>query len=204
VSWFPHHRGERAYLLPTGAGEPRALPPGPLAHYTHPFFTPDGRRLLFDGNEPGRGRRPYVQDVDGRSPPRPFAPEGLRLLPCGSPMSPDGRTVVLQRDDNHRLVLMAIDGGPERPLLGQLPDDQPVEWSPDGRFLYVAQIAPLPARAARIELATGHREEVRTFRPGDPAGVLSVRPVLATPDGRTWVFSFERVLDDLFLVEGLK
>jgi hypothetical protein len=40
--------------------------------------------------------------------------------------------------------------------------------------------------------------------PGDSAGVADVGPVFATPDGKTYVYTYARILSDLYLVEGLK
>jgi hypothetical protein len=46
--------------------------------------------------------------------------------------------------------------------------------------------------------------------PADPAGVLRVgtmdpeRDLAITPDGRAFIYKYLRILQDLFLVEGLK
>jgi hypothetical protein len=40
--------------------------------------------------------------------------------------------------------------------------------------------------------------------PSDPAGVENIGPVLMTPDARTCVYGYHRMLADLYLVEGLK
>ena len=39
--------------------------------------------------------------------------------------------------------------------------------------------------------------------PSDPAGVETIRPILITPDGKTCIFGYHRMLSDLYLVEGL-
>jgi hypothetical protein len=38
----------------------------------------------------------------------------------------------------------------------------------------------------------------------DLAGLIRIHPVIVTPDGRYWAFSYTRVLSDLYVVEGLK
>jgi hypothetical protein len=55
-----------------------------------------------------------------------------------------------------------------------------------------------------MEPATGQRELWRTLLPPDPAGVISIRPPLLTPDAKVCVYSYSRFLSSLFLVEGLK
>ena len=55
-----------------------------------------------------------------------------------------------------------------------------------------------------MDLASGHRELRRTLLPPDPAGVVSIRPPLLTPDGSVCVYSYSRFLSTLYLVEGLK
>ena len=40
--------------------------------------------------------------------------------------------------------------------------------------------------------------------PSDPAGVEYLGPIFPTPDGKTYVYGYRRLLSDLYLVEGLK
>ena len=56
------------------------------------------------------------------------------------------------------------------------------------------------------QVANGVFEFFRPTPNQDPAGVrtLEKRSVRLTPDGKYYAFSFERVLSDLYLVEGLK
>ena len=62
-------------LLTTGAGEPKALTNDDINHSWAHWF-PDGKRLLFSGNEPGKGVKLYVFDVaSGKS--HPISPEGV-------------------------------------------------------------------------------------------------------------------------------
>jgi Tol biopolymer transport system component len=49
---------------------------------------PDGKRLLFSGDEPGKGVRLYVQDIDG-SPPQAITGEGVNASLFA--ISPDGK-----------------------------------------------------------------------------------------------------------------
>ena len=94
-------------LLPTGAGEPKPLPKDSINHDAEPAaFFPDGRRIVFIGSEPGRGRRTWVQDLDGGKA-RPVTPEGV----VGTVLSPDGRFLAARGPDL-KVALYPIDGGP--------------------------------------------------------------------------------------------
>src|SRR5262249_51378781 len=65
----------RIYLLPTGAGERRALETAPL-EYHWVWFSGDAKRIFFVASATGKGPRVYVQDVGGGAA-RPITPEGI-------------------------------------------------------------------------------------------------------------------------------
>src|ERR1700722_18943371 len=60
-------------LLPTGTGEARALTHDGI-HHQGAAWTPDGKRIVFVGNEPGHRIRYYLQSGEG-GPPRAITPE---------------------------------------------------------------------------------------------------------------------------------
>ena len=62
----------------------------------------------------------------------------------------------------------------------------------------------LPARVVRLDLATGNRQPWREVLPTDPAGVVTIVPLLVTPDGRSYVYSYPRILSQLYVGEGLQ
>ena len=187
-------------LLPTGAGSPKPLPKTGLSYQWATFF-PNGTRLLLSATEPGKGSRLYRQEIDGGTP-RPITPEGFDLPYSGKPISPDGRTVVALAP-NRKVHLLPMDGGESRPLPGTLEGDNPCGWTADGRSLYVLR-AGMPARVDVLDVATGARRLWKELTPPDPAGILAIGPVLVTPDGKSYVYSYRRMLDDLFMVTGLE
>jgi hypothetical protein len=83
-----------------------------------------------------------------------------------------------------------------------LPDEEAFQWTPDGRSLYVGQRGT-SLNASRFELGTGRRVPWMTFRLPEPAGGV-IWNVVLTPDARGCAYTYERVLDDLYLVDGLK
>jgi hypothetical protein len=62
----------------------------------------------------------------------------------------------------------------------------------------------VPVRIDICDTATGERRPWRQIVPPDPAGVLLVGPILIAPDGKSYVYSYRRQLDELVLVTGLK
>jgi len=186
-------------LIPTGAGIPRVLPKIGLIYQWAKFFH-DGRRFLLWANEPGRSGRLYVQDGDGGKP-RPITPEGF-ALPVGRPISPDGTTVLVIGPDR-RLILYPLEGGEPHPVPGAAPDEQACGWTADGRSIYIAR-PNMPMRIDVCDVSTGARRLWKEIVPPDPAGVLAVWPILIAPDGESYVYSYRRVLDELFLVTGLR
>jgi len=186
-------------LLPTGAGEPKPLPRDSINHLDAAFL-PDGRRIVFVGFEPGRGRRTFVQDLEGGKA-RPITPEGV----VGKRVSPDGRLLAAHGPDG-KVALYPIEGGPPRAVAGFEPGDVLLRWSSDGRYVYAASgnRRSLTARVYRIEPATGRREEWKVFSLPDPAGISGVSCNAITPDGRNFVFTYGQQFSDLYLVDGLR
>jgi Tol biopolymer transport system component len=192
--------GRQLTVVPTGAGEARALPNGGLSYQVAVFF-PDGRRILSNGNEPGRRTRLWVQDVSGGKP-RPISPEGV-LMPRGAVVSPDGRTIAASGPDG-RPMLYPTEPGEPRPVPGLQDREVPIRWTGDGRAIWVYRPNEVPAKVYRLDVTTGERSLWKELTPPDPAGVLLIGPIVMTPDGKSYVYSYRRTLDELFLVEGLR
>ena len=84
------------------------------------------------------------------------------------------------------------------------PRDIPICWTADGNGYYLFKRGELPVRIERFELATGARRLVKEFMPGDPGGIAGAQSVVMTLDARRFAFNVQRVLSDLYLLEGLK
>ncbi len=187
-------------LLPTGAGEPTMLPFGAVEGDQAAWF-PDGRRILLEGHEAGHGARLYVAGADGGSV-RPISGEGVRIN-GSKPVSPDGMSVTATGRDG-RSYIYPVDGGEPRLIPGLSEDDEISRWTSDGMSLYVFRHGELPAKVVRLNLATGKREPWKEVLPSDPSGVVTITPILLTPDGKSYAYSYPRILSQLFLGTGLK
>lgn len=186
-------------LLPTGPGQPKPLPKADITSQWANWF-PDGKRILIMGNEPGRGLRLYVQDLAGGKP-RAITPEGVSFFTQG--ITPDGKSVVA-RSPERKILLYPIEPAEPQPIPGISPDDVPLRWTADGRSLYVLAPGGLPARTYVVDVSSGRRTLWKELTPPDPAGVLTIGPIFLTPDGKSYVYSYRRTLEDLYLAQGLR
>jgi eukaryotic-like serine/threonine-protein kinase len=188
-------------LLPTGVGTPVSLPKisGTLLWVD---WTPDGKNILYAMSENGRPSRLWLQDVEtGKT--RAFTAEGVEMLLYAHLISPDSKFII-GRGSDRELHLYPLSGGSPQPLPRIQPGEQPLRWSSDGGSLYVYTPGPPPARVDLVRLSDGKREKWRDLVPEDTAGVAFIRPPLITPDGRFYVYSYTRVLSELFLVRGIR
>jgi eukaryotic-like serine/threonine-protein kinase len=198
--------GMRLVILPTGPGLPRQLPPGPFDAIGEANFLPDGQRIAFSAREKGRRNRIYVQNLQGGAP-RAISPEGVATNALATP---DGRFVWGRPSTRGGIegppvayVLYPVDEGAPRTLPFET-SGEPLQWSPDGRFLYMYRGQSWPPVVDRVDVATGRRQEWRTVFPSDPVGVDGVTRILITPDGKSYCHDYVRLLSRLYIVDGVQ
>ncbi len=192
-------------LLPTGVGQARELSAGTIREYQAGSWMPDGQRLLFLGSEPGHGARMYIQSVSGGNP-SPVTSEGVTGFGFGSHViSPDGRQFAAKAPDG-RCCLWPTQGGPSRPIPGLLPNEFPIRWSADGRFLYTALPGPdkRTSRISRLDWRTGSRTAWAELDPSGGGVARRVGNPLVSADGTTLAYTYGILISDLYWVEGLK
>jgi len=185
--------------LPTGAGESGTISTGDVQ--THQaFFFPDGRQILLLGNQAGHGLRLWVEDPNGGHP-QPITPEGatVRRRAC---ISPDGKQVAA-RDPEGNITIYPVAGGEPLRVPNVQPGEEPVQWTPDGRSLLVGR-REVPARVFVIDLASKQRQLLKSFMPADPTGLFGNAPPEFSRDLKSYVYTYERITSDLYVVDGLK
>jgi len=186
------------FLLPTGVGEAKPLSHDSMNHLAGRWL-PDGKQVVFSGNEAGHGFRLYTESpAEGKL--RPISPEGVNPAVVISPKGDFAAAV----GPDHKLYLYPVAGGEPVPVSGAEVDEAPTGWSGDGRSLYVFHFGQIPAKVFELELATGKRKLWKELVPADSAGIDTIRGVEMTPDARAYVYGYIRTLSDLYLVEGLK
>jgi len=191
------HQAKRSQLLllPTGPGEQRTLDLGEM-HYESVEWFPDGKRILFTGNQPGHRVRSWVCDLEGGQPQAVTA-EGTRA----TRVSPDGRTFVVL--DPHRVLLGQI-GGEEPHAVAELqPGESAVRWNGNGRYLFLARAEGDTLTLTRLEIATRKRERLRVLKAPEN-GAEFFGQIAMSPDGKAIACTFQHDLSNLYLVKGLK
>jgi DNA-binding winged helix-turn-helix (wHTH) protein/Tol biopolymer transport system component len=186
-------------LLPTGAGTLKRIERGGIQQYGHQIhWMPDGKQIVFPGNQPGHEVRCFIQNIDGGKP-RPITPEGVGS--CR--VSPDGQSLVGEDLTGGGARFYPMDGGPPRAIPGLLPGET-LAWSSDPHVLYVYQWRQLPIKLYRLNVVSGDRQLLRELHPGDATGLCDMSHILLSGDGRAYVYSYIRLLSDLYVVKGLK
>ena len=192
-------------LLPTGAGEARALPRGTLVQFHGGTFFPDGKRIALVANEEDKGPRLWLQELAGGDP-KAISPEGVGFAFSGT-VSPDGALVAGRSDAG--LALYPASGGEPRPIRGTELSDEPLRFSGDGRFLYVRGFAPgqgirLPARVFRVDLTKGTRELWKELSPPGVSSLGVVTALVIAPDVGAYAYTYFEPVSTLYEVRGIQ
>ena len=102
-------------------------------------------------------------------------------------------------------MIFSADGHTSRPIPDLVRDDYVVQAAPDNRTVFVATRHGINKRLARLDLETGQRVHLKDIVIPDSAGVKHIAPqypvLLVTPDGETYMYSYLRILSDLYLIE---
>jgi serine/threonine protein kinase/dipeptidyl aminopeptidase/acylaminoacyl peptidase len=186
-------------LLPTGAGELKQLTHDQINRLWARWF-PDGKRVLFSGDEPGKGVRLYVQDLNSGQV-KAITGEGVNGSMIA--ISPDGKQVALVGPDQ-KPAMLTMETGEIRPIPGLHPGEAPIAWTNDGRSLFVYRLGEVPASVNKLDLATGQQKLWKQLVPPDVSGVTDISSILITSDGNDYVYEYGRTLSDLYLVNDLK
>jgi len=191
-------------VVPTGAGEERRVELGSVSPLGTRFLA--GDRLLVEGGLPARSQVYIVDLSNGAS--RAIAPEGWSL----SAVSPDGKWALCWTGAG-LLALYPLEGGeprtftvPEARIKALEEIDFPysiMSWADDDHSVFAARNGT-PGRIFRLDLRTFESTLWREVGPADPTGVRAMQPGLITPDGKSYVYTFRRVLSDLYLAKGLR
>jgi Tol biopolymer transport system component len=190
-------------LLPTGLGKPIPLPRGVIGEFLHwAAWSPGGERIFFTAAEPGHRPRTWAQDLDGGLP-QPVTPEGL----SGTLLAPDGK-LIAALDRYQQYYLCPVDGGAPIALEGYEEGDALLQWSGDGRSIFLRGAGDTELRIYRLDIRTGSRRLWKNLKPPYAAGMIGIGidpgQVRITPDGQSYVYTFWTAPGELYLAEGLK
>ena len=172
---------------------------GLIYQWARPF--PDGTRLLALANLPHQPLGLYIQNLQTGTAKPLTGP----LMVRNASVSNDGSTVAILNPEG-KLLLYATTGGPPRTIASDEPL-APIRWSKDDQWLYVVHLrssVQSSALVSRLRIATGEIHPWKVLRPADTNGVNSITGVAIADDEKSYVYSYRRVLSDLYLAEGWK
>ncbi len=189
-------------LLPTGTGEARVLTHDGI-HHQSAGWTPDGKRVVFVGNEPGHRIRYYVQSLDG-GPPRAITPENVSFNTSDPvSISPDGRSVAVAGLDG-KIVLYPLDNGTPRTVPKLADGSAPLRWCPDNRSLMAYQAAgDVPVKVLKVDLETGEQTLWKELAPANRTGLAGNLAIRIGADCQSSAYSAFYAPAELWIVDGL-
>jgi WD40 repeat protein len=190
-------------LIPVGAGDVRRLEPHLCEHAN---WLSDARILCEPVDPAGKVRLLAIELASGKATEIGIAEDAAADMYFGGLLSPD-RSFLAVAGRSGGLWIVPLAGGASRRIAASadLPrGTSPAGWTSDGRQLFIAREDEIPMRVRKLELATGRIEPWKTLGPEDLAGVGRITGVRVVEDGRSWAYTYMRVLSNLYVVEGLK
>ncbi len=204
---FNNSRVGELTIYPRGPGEAVRMNLGSITIEFACWF-PDGKRILVMGSEPGHGLRLYELDSP-QAKPRPIAQEGFTTL--WNTISPDGRSIAVL-DPEQKMVIypiaaegaVASQSGTPRAVPSIQPGEQTIRWSSDPDWVYVTKPTDIPTKVYRVNVKTGQRDLMMSLQPLDRTGLDTTSSLRMTPDGKSYAYSYERFLSELYVAKNLK
>jgi len=187
--------------------------PGPLAIYSDPRFSPDGKSIAVTVKDPRSGNDDiWIFPVAGGQPTRvTFGPQDFWPV-----WSPDGRQIAYGVNENGKTSIRrrSLDGSQPEEVLSQNEAyiaESPVDWSPDGKYLSLDVETKDGVFSNWILPLTGDEKtgDRKLFRPPATSQMTaSEYDGRFSPDGRRLAyFSYESGRPEVYVVpfaEGAK
>src|SRR5262249_6831193 len=167
-------------IEPTGVGQPREITNNEIASYQFASWLPDDQHFVFAGSTPDHAARLYVQDIEGGKP-RIFPLEGIDVSDVGGgvTVSPDGKQVALM-SFNDEIFIYPMEGGTAQKVAGHRTGDVPIQWSEDGKALYLYREGEGKFQIYRHDIHAGKSTLFKELKPSDLAGIDTMNAVLLT------------------------
>jgi hypothetical protein len=150
----------------------------------------------------------HLFDDDGALHSHVFATQSGRLSPIPggryvTQIAPNGCWGVVPGGSDLRIA--HVETGEIRSVCGLGTGWSPVRWATGSNELFVFEPGSDQATAniSRINIDTGEQIPWLTLRPTDGVGAYLLRWLDVTPDGRSYAYTYQQDLSDLYILDGL-
>ena len=181
--------------IPSGLQRRYRLESGPRYHSVEFVGTAD-RYLL------------HLIDDSGALHSHIFDPRTGKLLPVAGEryvtlIEPNGSCGVIPGGSGLRLV--GLDSGTVRNICSLANGWVPIRWSVRGNEIFVFEPGKDYAYGSivRVNVQTGEQTEWLVLHPADSAGAYFLPWLDITPDGRSYAYTYQQDLCDLYIIDGL-
>ncbi len=185
-------------IVPTGAGEGRTLTHDNVS-YNRVRYMPDGKHLIANGAEPGKGQRTYLIDAQtGDS--KPLTPEGY----SGTAFSHDGSRVAMRGPDGI-WGAWSMQDNKFTPIPSLDPKYGVIGWTPDDREVFAVsnRTEDRRSRVFRVDVKTGKTEFWKEFG-GNMSGIQGVGAPLIAQAADAYVYVYTQALSEGYVVSHLQ
>ena len=187
-------------ILPTGPGQAKQIAFPRFTRISGGTFFPDDERLLIMGFEKGHAARLWVYDIESTEL-NAVTPEGI--FASFFVISRDAK-YVLARCVQGGFCLYPVGGGDPQVVKVLEEREVPFAWTTDNDTVYTVNQDAFPVRIHTLNLKTGERKFWKEIEPPDLAGAQLPIQIQITADGSAYVYTYRRLLSDLYLVQDLK
>jgi serine/threonine protein kinase/Tol biopolymer transport system component len=189
-------------ILPTGAGESKTIriPGFSFGNAPAPWFR-DGNRILLVASKSSGANRWWIYEFASQKMTPVVSAEGFfGIKPL---ISPDQKSL-LSRHPEGGYCFYSLNGEvlKKEPALENT--DLLLQWTESDQAIFVSKPGQIPLPIFRVELDSGKRTLWKEITPPDPSGITGALNLVITPDGKSYAYTYRRVLSDLYLVPALQ
>jgi len=184
-------------VTPIPSGLPRRYPLDPSGKYHSAEFAGMVDRFVV-----------HLIDDDGGLQSRVFAKQSGRLSTIPGTryitlIAPNGSWGVVPGGSDLRIA--HLETGETRRICGLRTGWSPLRWSTSGNEIFISEPGADHATTnlSRINVHTGEQNPWFTLRPADGVGAYLLKWIDIAPDGRSYAYTYQQDLSDLYVLDGL-
>jgi eukaryotic-like serine/threonine-protein kinase len=184
-------------VTPIPSGLPRRFPlESGRRYHSAEFGDTTDRFIVHLINDDGSLQSHVLGAQSGRLTPIP----GTRYI---TQVAPNGSWGVVP--GGSELRISHLETGEIRSICSLRAGWSPVRWSTHGTEIFVFEPSDdcATGNVSRINIQTGEQNSWFSLRPADSVGAYLLRWLDVTPDGRSYAYTYQQDLSDLYILDGL-